>query len=314
MRKDSRRLTALKYATGVLGVTAGVYATWVGATWLRYGHPAAASADDVDLLLDKFMPVYEVAERHHIRVAAPAEVTFAAACEQDLMALPIVRTIFKAREIVLGAAPDTEAHPRGLLAMTQSIGWGVLADVPGREIIMGAVTQPWLANVVFRPLPPDEFVAFHEPDYVKIAWTLRADAAGPNASVFRTETRVVDDRCPCTREVPMVLGAVFTGHPADSVAVARSRAARGRTSRTAASDHRANHVKEPRLSIAPGEGNSRREPDAHRSALHPIGACVGGAVRQVAIRADDRRRFERQLAGGWASRAEARVKNASDGG
>jgi hypothetical protein len=56
---------------------------------------------------------------------------------------------------------------------------------------MGAVTQPWCANVVFRPLPPDAFIAFHEPDYVKIVWTLRADATGPHESIFRTETRVV---------------------------------------------------------------------------------------------------------------------------
>jgi len=137
------------------------------------------------------MPSYEVAERHHIRVAAPADVTFAAACEQDLMAPPVVRAIFKAREFVLGSAPDTVARPRGLLAMTKSIGWGVLAEIPGREIVMGAVTQPWLANVVFRPLPPDEFASFDEPGYVKIAWTLRADATSSRTSVFRTETRVV---------------------------------------------------------------------------------------------------------------------------
>ena len=55
---------------------------------------------------------------------------------------------------------------------------------------MGAITQPWHANVVFRPLPPDEFAAFAEPDYVKIVWTLRADIAGPGESIFRTETRV----------------------------------------------------------------------------------------------------------------------------
>jgi hypothetical protein len=55
---------------------------------------------------------------------------------------------------------------------------------------MGAVTQPWMADVVFRPLPPDEFAAFHEPDYVKIVWTLRADPVGAADSVFRTETRV----------------------------------------------------------------------------------------------------------------------------
>jgi hypothetical protein len=46
-----------------------------------------------------------------------------------------------------------------------SIGWGVLADVSGREVIVGAVTKPWQANVAFRALPPDRFAAFDEPGY-----------------------------------------------------------------------------------------------------------------------------------------------------
>jgi len=183
--------STLKWTAGALGVAVGAYAGHVGVTWLRYGHPTPASDDDADPLSDQFMPAYDVAEHHHIHVAAPAEITFAAACEQDLMALPIVRAIFKAREIVLGAEPDTAARPRGLVALTKSIGWGVLAEIPGREIVMGAVTQPWKANVVFRPLPPREFVAFDEPHYVKIMWTLRADAIGASASIFRTETRAI---------------------------------------------------------------------------------------------------------------------------
>jgi hypothetical protein len=107
------------------------------------------------------------------------------------MALPVVRTIFKAREIVLGSEPDTTQHPRGLLPLTKSIGWGVLAEVPGREVVVGAITQPWEANVVFRPLPPDEFASFNEANYVKIVWTLRADPITPQDSIFRTETRVI---------------------------------------------------------------------------------------------------------------------------
>ena len=55
---------------------------------------------------------------------------------------------------------------------------------------MGAVTQPWLADVVFSALPPDQFPAFREPDSVKIAWTIRADSLSGGASMFRTETRV----------------------------------------------------------------------------------------------------------------------------
>jgi hypothetical protein len=191
MARNSQAHRALTWTAGALGLATGAYAAYVGVTWLRYGHPAPARPHDADPLLDRFMPVYDVAERHHIRVTAPAGITFAAACEQDLMALPIVRAIFKAREIVLSSEPDAAVHPRGLLAMTKSIGWGVLAEVPGREVVMGAVTQPWYANVVFRPLPSEAFVAFNEPDYVKIVWTLRADATGPHTSIFRTETRVI---------------------------------------------------------------------------------------------------------------------------
>ena len=59
-------------------------------TWARRGFDTvnrlAAGADDVDPVLDRCMPVYDVAERHHISVAAPAAITFAAACEQNLMA------------------------------------------------------------------------------------------------------------------------------------------------------------------------------------------------------------------------------------
>ena len=179
------------WAVRALGVAAGAYAGYVGVTWLRYGHPAPASTDDGDVLLDRFMPVYDVVERHHVDVAAPAGITFAAACEQDLMAGPLVRAIFKAREIVLGSEPDTGTRPRGLLEMTKSLGWGVLADVQDREIVMGTITQPWEANVVFRSLPPDQFLAFDDPEYVKIVWTLRADAIGSSASIFRTETRAV---------------------------------------------------------------------------------------------------------------------------
>jgi len=183
--------TAMKWTAGAVGVAAAAYTTYSGMTWLRYGQPAPPPRDGFDPLLDRFMPAYDVVERHQIQVAARADTTFAVACEQDLMALPMVRAIFKAREIVLGADPDTASRPHGLLALTKSLGWGVLAEVAGREVVMGAVTQPWCPNVVFHPLPPDEFIRFQEPDYVKIIWNLRAEPAGPRESILRTETRVV---------------------------------------------------------------------------------------------------------------------------
>jgi hypothetical protein len=67
----------------------------------------------------------------------------------------------------------------------------VLAEKPGREIVVGAVTRPWEANVTFRGVPPDRFASFAEPGFVKIAWTLRGDPDANGGTIFRTETRAV---------------------------------------------------------------------------------------------------------------------------
>ena len=67
----------------------------------------------------------------------------------------------------------------------------MLAEIPGREVVVGAVTRPWEADATFRSIEPGRFAEFSEPDYVKIAWTLRADPIDAAHSVFRTETRVV---------------------------------------------------------------------------------------------------------------------------
>lgn len=182
------RITKLVAATA--GAAATAYATYVATTWLRYGHPRRRRGHE-DALLDRFMRDHDVVERHAIAVDAPAEVTFAASKEMELDESRIVRAIFRARELILRAAPDATSRPKAFFDLVTSLGWGVLAETPGREVVLGAVTKPWKANPVFRALSPDEFEAFDEPDHVKIAWTLRADPAPNGGSIFRTETRAV---------------------------------------------------------------------------------------------------------------------------
>lgn len=185
--------TASRVGFAGVGLAAAGYAAAATFAWLRYGNPGRAAANEgsADPLLDQFMPVYEIVERHHVRVTAPAQLTFTAAKEQDLLDSPIVRAIFKTRELVLGSTQDDRPRVKGLLPTVLSLGWGILREIPDREIVVGAVTKPWEANVVFRAVPPEDFAAFDEPDYVKIAWTLRVDSMSANESTFRTETRAI---------------------------------------------------------------------------------------------------------------------------
>jgi len=151
-----------------VGLAAVSYAAYVGVTWARYGQVSGPNPDEHDELLDRFIPVFDVVERHHIHIAAPAAVTLEVAQDMNLFDAPIVRAVFRGRELILRAAPDNRPRPRGLLAEMQSLGWVVLAETPGHEIVVGAVTQPWEANATFRSLPAETFRAFNEPDYIKI--------------------------------------------------------------------------------------------------------------------------------------------------
>ena len=173
------------------GFAAAGYGTLAARGWLQYGRPRESAPDEADPLLDRFMPEYEIVERHHVAVDAPAAVTLAAACETDIRASRLAEAIFRVRALVLGSMGESNPGPRRLLAEVQSLGWRILDETPGREIVLGAVTRPWEADVTFRGLSPESFRDFAEPAYVKIAWTLRADPTGPSSSIFRTETRAI---------------------------------------------------------------------------------------------------------------------------
>ena len=177
----------------VIGRSAGAAALlglgYMGVTWAKYGRTLRKGPRDP--LLDRFMPTCEIREVHETKVNAPAEVTYAVACELDLQHSGIVRAIFAGRELLMGAERSKREHPPGFLAEVLALGWHVLAEEPGRELVLGAVTQPWKADVVFRGLPPEEFADFNEPGYAKIVWNLVVEARGAESSVFRTETRVV---------------------------------------------------------------------------------------------------------------------------
>jgi len=172
---------------GAAGLAALSYAGYVSVTWARYGRRPHRPADP---LLDRFMADYEVAERHELRVRAPADVTFLAARDLDLSRSSIVRAIFAGRSLLMGAGQGGDDGPAPLLEKVLALGWGILAEVPGRKVVLGAVTKPWNANVVFESLEPDKFAAFDRPGYAKIGWTLEAEGVDAETSIARTETRV----------------------------------------------------------------------------------------------------------------------------
>ena len=183
----------IKNAAAGVAATAAIaaagYAALVVFNRAKYGKVKGCAEGAKDSLLDQFIPDPEIAEHHKIDVNAPADIVMATAKEMEFLKSPVIRAIVKVRELALGGEPDTREHPGKLIDQMQSIGWVILAERPGREIVLGAVTQPWVAAPVFRSIPSSEFRDFAEPGYVKIVWTLAADPIDEARSTFHTETR-----------------------------------------------------------------------------------------------------------------------------
>ncbi len=141
--------------------------------------------------LDDFMPRPDVRERFETTIHAPAALVMEVAAQFDMQSLPMVRGIFRLRERLTGAAPSAPRAPQGIVQETRSLGWGQLAEEPGHYLVCGAACQPWLGEVRFSTLAPADFANYAGREQVKIAWTLEAEAIGPETSRFGQETRAV---------------------------------------------------------------------------------------------------------------------------
>lgn len=190
--RERRVRRAAAVVAGGVGAVALGYTALAAGTWLRFGRNGERHAREGVDLLDAFMPLWEVAERHAVQVAAPAHATFAAAHGLDINRSRVVRALFAARSLPARLQGEPERRePASLVDETLALGWRILAEVPGRMLIMGAATRAWEKRVTFRGIAPRAFAAFDEPGYVKIVWTLEAEPLGRDRSRFVTRTRVV---------------------------------------------------------------------------------------------------------------------------
>ena len=143
-------------------------------------------------LIEKYLPLFDVRDYRETRVPADCAVAYAALRSVDLNRSPIVRLLFAIRTLPSRFRnPRPQSNPStSFLEEALALGWRVLEEDPGRELIVGAVTQPWAPVVRLRGLSAHEFLEFSEPGLTKIAWSLVARPVEPGVTKLATETRV----------------------------------------------------------------------------------------------------------------------------
>lgn len=136
--------------------------------------------------LDRWLPDYDVAERHHVAVAAPPEEVDRAVREVSLDDVPLARALVRLR----GIRPDRGGGPF-VEQLRRRLGAVVVEDRPGRELAVGLVGQFWRlrGGEGARPATAEAFARFDRADWGKAVVSFEIDPRN-GWSRLATETRV----------------------------------------------------------------------------------------------------------------------------
>jgi hypothetical protein len=153
-----------------------------------------------ELLIDRLMPRCDATVLRHEVVDAPPDVVWRALRELDLAEIgaraPLARALMALRGLPeavvrrvrgLPAPPPPERLP---LVEPERIGWIMLGERPGRELVVGAVGHFWTPSIRWREdVRPEEFAAFDEPGHAAIAWGFTLRPYGAGRTLLTTECR-----------------------------------------------------------------------------------------------------------------------------
>lgn len=157
------------------------------------------------MLIDEVLSPFDATIIEHIVIDAPPVVVYETAREMDFMQIhsPLVDAVMNVRTLptrvgsLLGAKPAPSAAPTMRLAelLDRSAepegleGWLGLGEVPGREIVFGAIGKVWQPDIDWKSVSAEEFRDFAEPDYAKVAVGFSIRAYGTERSLLSYEAR-----------------------------------------------------------------------------------------------------------------------------
>jgi hypothetical protein len=150
------------------------------------------------MLIDHYLPKFDVTQVAERYVDAPPDTTFAAIRDADLRD-PFVDLLFAVRELPQRIARwwrrERAPVPRQREKITfrslvdSGPGWTVLAEEPGAEFVVGSVGRFWKKDYGGRAVAQSEFIQFHEPGFAKLALGFAVRPSPGGGAILRYEAR-----------------------------------------------------------------------------------------------------------------------------
>jgi hypothetical protein len=178
----SRRRGALVLVSGILLAAAGIL--WPGSV-TRVTGPHQR--------LDDFLPEYQFAEYHEGWARAPRERVAEAVRQVSFADMPAAVFLMRLRALAGGELEPPFVDRRPILELMSQPGTGFLPlDVEDpTEVVYGMVGRPWTQEPPPPVTTPEQFLTFHEPGHIKVAFDIRVVDEGGGVCRVSTETRTL---------------------------------------------------------------------------------------------------------------------------
>jgi hypothetical protein len=153
-------------------------------------------------LIDQFMPTYDLAIVYSRVFRGPPQQCFDMVVNFDLFQLPAFRVLIGARGLPFrladalrrrGDQAEASSPPTFRLRDMPSIGWMLLGERPGAELVFGQIGKPWKprGGAPSQPVTRAEFAGFDQPGFAKLVESTRVDPYGERSAIVTMETRVL---------------------------------------------------------------------------------------------------------------------------
>src|SRR5688572_16138067 len=147
------------------------------------------------MLIDSFVPIPDAAERHSIEIDASREAIYQALWTADLGGSRIVKGLLLVRtlpsRLLRPGARRTQTKRAITLQTLIDAGFGVLANEPPREIVLGVTGPFWrlVGNVL--PFKEEDFRVPVRPGVARAVWNFSIAETDDEHSILATETRII---------------------------------------------------------------------------------------------------------------------------
>ena len=132
--------------------------------------------------MDRFLPTYDVNEIHAIPITGHPDTVYRACRALDFSSSPVVRALFRLRGM-----PSATIDLGSLL----NSGFILLADEPGKHLLLGLVGRFWLPTGHLIAVPPQDFPNAKPAGCAKAAWDFEITASPQGPLCLRTDPRVL---------------------------------------------------------------------------------------------------------------------------